>query len=127
MLPLFKICFGGPFGSGRQWQSWISITDHVRAMEHLLTSSVSGAVNLTGPAPVTNKDFARTLGAALHRPSVVPVPRFGPALLLGGELADALLYTGQKVLPTVLESGGFTFEHPTLDVALASVLGRKAA
>lgn len=127
MLPLFKVGAGGPFGNGRQWQSWISITDEVRAITHLLDSAVSGAVNLTAPTPVTGKDFARGLGSALKRPSVLPVPRFGPALLLGGELADALLYTGQKVLPTVLEADGFTFEHPTLDVALAALVGQRAA
>jgi NAD dependent epimerase/dehydratase family enzyme len=58
---------------------------------------------------------------------VLPVPRFGPALLLGGELADALLYTGQKVLPAVLEADGFTFDHPTLDLAFADLVGSRAA
>lgn len=122
MLPLFKFAAGGPFGSGRQWQSWISLDDEVRAIEHLLTSNVRGAVNLTAPNPVTNKEFARTLASVLHRPALLPVPRFGPALLLGGELADALLYTGQKVLPTVLEADGFSFWHPTLEVALRALI-----
>lgn len=127
MLPLFKVGAGGPFGKGRQWQSWISITDEVRAITHLLDSGVSGAVNLTAPTPVTGKDFARALGSALRRPAALPVPRFGPALLLGGELADALLYTGQKVLPVVLEADGFTFDHATLDVAFADLVGSRAA
>ena len=69
-----------------------------------------------------NREFAKTLGSVLHRPSVVPVPAFGPKLLLGGELADALLFTGQRVLPTVLQASGYQFQHPTLDVALRAVL-----
>ncbi len=123
-LPLFKLFAGGPFGNGRQWQSWISLPDEVGAILHLLTADVSGPVNLTAPEPVTNKKFAHTLGSVLHRPSMLPVPRFGPSLLLGGELADNLLYTGQKVLPRALQASGYSFQHGTLDVALRAVLGR---
>lgn len=122
MLPLFKLGAGGKFGKGDQWQSWISLPDEVGAITHLLTADVHGAVNLTAPAPVRNREFAKTLGSVLHRPSVVPVPAFGPKLLLGGELADALLFTGQRVLPTVLQGAGYQFQHPTLDVALRAVL-----
>lgn len=124
MLPLFKLALGGRFGTGRQWMSWISIGDQVRAIEHLLTSSVSGPVNLTAPAPVRNADFAKTLGRVLHRPAVLPVPSFGPKLLLGSELANALLFDGQRVLPSVLEGDGFRFGDPELESALRSVLGR---
>lgn len=124
MLPLFRLGAGGRFGSGRQWQSWISIDDEVGAILHLLTSSLSGPVNLTAPAPVTNAEFARTLGKVLRRPSLLPVPRFAPALLLGGELADALLFTGQRVLPAALQADGYAFEHDTLHVALRAVLAR---
>jgi uncharacterized protein (TIGR01777 family) len=122
MLPLFKLGAGGKFGKGDQWQSWISLSDEVGAITHLLTADVSGAANLTAPTPVRNREFAKTLGTVLHRPSVVPVPAFGPKLLLGGELADALLFTGQRVLPTVLQASGYQFQHPTLDVALRAVL-----
>ena len=122
MLPLFKLGAGGKFGKGDQWQSWISLPDEVGAITHLLTADVRGAVNLTAPAPVRNRDFAKTLGTVLHRPSVVPVPSFGPKLLLGGELADALLFTGQRVLPTVLQQAAYTFQHATLDEALRAVL-----
>jgi uncharacterized protein (TIGR01777 family) len=122
MLPLFKLGAGGKFGKGDQWQSWISLPDEVGAIIHLLTADVSGAANLTAPTPVRNREFAKTLGTVLHRPSVVPVPAFGPKLLLGGELADALLFTGQRVLPTVLQASGYQFQHPTLDVALRAVL-----
>jgi uncharacterized protein (TIGR01777 family) len=123
-LPLFKIGLGGRFGSGRQWQSWITLDDEVSAILHLLDADVAGPVNLTAPNPVTNAQFTHTLGAALHRPTLVPVPRFGPTLLLGGEAADALLYESQRVLPRVLQASGFAFAQPSLDGALATVLRR---
>mgnify|MGYP000895690105 CR=1 FL=1 len=123
-LPLFKLGLGGRFGSGRAWQSWIAIDDHVAAMLHLLGSDVSGPVNLTAPNPVTGSEFARVLGAVLHRPAILPIPRFGPALLLGGELVDALLFTGQRVLPSVLLADEFAFAHPQLDGALRALLRR---
>ena len=124
LLPLFKLGAGGRMGSGRQWQSWISIDDEIAAIEHLLTSSVTGAVNLTAPSPVTQAEFTKTLARVLKRPSFVPVPSFGPKLLLGSELADALLFTGQKVLPTVLERDGFRFAHADLESALRHLLGK---
>jgi len=123
-LPLFKFGLGGRLGSGRQWQSWISITDEVAAIEHLLGSEISGAVNLTAPNPVTNAEFTTTLGKVLRRPTVLPIPSFGPRLLLGAELADNLLFQGQRVLPRALEADGFAFAHPDLDTALRAVLGR---
>lgn len=124
MLPLFRLGLGGRFGHGRQWQSWISIDDEVAAIIHLLSSGARGAVNLTAPAPVTNAEFATTLGKVVSRPSLVPVPSFGPRLLLGRALADALLFTGQKVVPRALETDGYEFRHPTLEQALRGVLGR---
>lgn len=122
MLPLFRLGLGGRFSSGRQWMSWISLTDELRAIAHLLTSSASGPVNLTAPRPVRNSELADTLGDVLGRPTLLPVPRFGPRLILGGELADALLFDGQRVLPTVLEQDGFAFEHPELEQALRAEL-----
>ena len=123
-LPLFKLGLGGKFGNGKQWQSWISITDEVNAIIHLLTSSVSGPVNLTAPQPVTNTDFTRTLASVVSRPAIVPIPSFGPKLLLGGELANALLFTGQRVVPSVLSNDGFQFTHPTLESALRALLNK---
>lgn len=122
MLPLFKLGAGGRFGSGKQWMSWITLNDEVRAIEHLLTSSLHGPVNLTAPNPVTNRDFAQGLGKALHRPSLLPVPGFGPKLLLGQELADSLLFASQRVVPTALRNDGFTFDHPELSGALQAIL-----
>ena len=81
-------------------------------------------MNLTTPNPVTNAEMTKTLGAVLRRPTLLPVPSFGPKLLLGPELAAVLLYEGQRVLPRVLEATGFTFAHPTLEEALRSLLGR---
>lgn len=124
MLPLFKLGAGGRFGNGRQWMSWISIDDQVRAIEHLLTSSVKGAVNLTAPSPVRNAEFAKTLARALRRPSWLPVPAFAPKLLLGSELANALLFDGQRVQSTVLHNDGFEFAHSELDQALDAILDR---
>ncbi|MFZ9628642.1 MAG: TIGR01777 family oxidoreductase [Ilumatobacteraceae bacterium] len=124
LLPLFRLGAGGPFGNGRQWQSWISLPDEVGAITHLLTADVRGAVNLTAPNPLTNAEFSKVLARVLRRPALLPVPRFGPALLLGGDLADALLYTGQRVLPTVLQQSGYEFRHATLEAALRDLLGR---
>ena len=123
-LPLFKLGLGGRFGRGTQWQSWISIDDEVAAIEHLLTADVAGPVNLTAPSPVTNREFTKVLASVLKRPAFVPIPSFGPKLVLGGELADALLFTGQRVLPERLQASGYQFRHPTLEVALRALLGR---
>jgi uncharacterized protein (TIGR01777 family) len=123
-LPLFKLGLGGRFGNGRQWQSWISLDDEIAAILHLLDSSLAGPVNLVAPNPVTNAGFTSVLARVLRRPALLPIPSFGPALLLGGELADALLYTGQRVEPAALERDGFRFTHPELDGALRAMLGR---
>ncbi|MBM3827451.1 MAG: TIGR01777 family oxidoreductase [Actinobacteria bacterium] len=124
LLPLFKLGAGGRMGSGRQWQSWISIDDEVSAIDHLLRTDVSGAVNLTAPTPTTQAEFTRVLAKVLKRPALLPVPSFGPRLLLGGELADALLFTGQKVMPGVLASSGYSFIHGDLETALRHLLKR---
>jgi uncharacterized protein (TIGR01777 family) len=121
-LPLFQLGLGGKFGNGKQWQSWISIDDEVGAIEHLLTANVSGAVNLTAPNPVTNAEFTSTLAQVVKRPAFLPIPPFAPKAILGGELADALLFTGQRVIPAALNASGYQFVHPTLEVALRALL-----
>ena len=120
-LPFFKVGLGGRSGSGRQYLSWISIDDEVAAITWLLTSGLSGAVNLTAPEPVTNAEFARTLGRVLHRPTTV-IPMFGPRLLYGRELADSLLLTSLRAVPARLLADGFTFGHGTLEPALRHIL-----
>lgn len=122
-LPLFKFGLGGKMGSGKQWQSWVSIDDEVGAIIHLLTSQISGAVNITAPHPVTQGEFAQTLARVLSRPAFLPIPSFGPKILLGAELADNLLFTGQRVLPAALSADGFTFRHRELEPALRELLG----
>lgn len=122
LLPLFKLGLGGKFGSGAQWWSWITLDDEIRALVWLLENDVRGPVNLTAPNPVTNREFSRLLGSALSRPARLPVPRFGPRLLLGSELADALLFTSARVRPAVLESSGFVFSHSDLEAALRHIL-----
>ena len=114
----------GRLGSGQQWMSWISLADEVRAIRFLLEHEIAGPVNLTAPTPVTNAVFTKAVGAAVHRPTILPVPSFGPRLLLGAELAQALLFDGQRVLPDVLLDAGFEFEHPTIEAALEAILAR---
>ena len=124
-LPIFKLGLGGKMGSGDQWLSWISIDDEVEAIVHLLTADIEGPVNLTAPQPVTNATFTKALGAALSRPTFVPIPKFGPRAILGREAAENLLFTGQRVLPAVLEGAdGFEFQHGDLAIALSALLDR---
>ena len=122
MLRLFKLGLGGRFGSGAQWWSWITLDDEIRALAWLLENDLRGPVNLAAPNPVTNREFTRILGVALSRPARLPVPRFAPRLLLGSELADALLFTSARVQPEVLESSGFTFSHSDLALGLRAML-----
>lgn len=121
MLTPFRLGLGGPMGGGRQWMSWITLDDHVRAMTHLLTSSVAGPVNLVAPVPVTNAQFAELLGEVLHRPAVLPLPRFALEMLFG-EMADGTILAGQRVRPRVLQESGFQFRHAELREALRSLL-----
>lgn len=123
--PIFSLGLGGRLGDGRQWVSWISIDDEVGAILHALdTAEVEGPVNLTAPNPVTNAEYTKTLGRALHRPAVLAVP--GPALsaVLGPELAHQMLLGGQRVLPAALEASGYRFRHRNLDDALVELLAR---
>ncbi|MEY2453598.1 MAG: uncharacterized protein QOD92_3172 [Acidimicrobiaceae bacterium] len=121
-LPLFKLGLGGRIGSGEQYWSWISLTDEIGAIRFLLDHEVAGAVNLTGPEPVTNAAFTKAVGRALHRPTVVPVPKFGPRLLLGREAADEVVSASQRVMPVVLAREGYKFRHETVDEAVAAEL-----
>jgi uncharacterized protein (TIGR01777 family) len=123
-LPLFRAGLGGKFGDGHVWQSWISIDDEVSAIAHLLESELSGPVNLTAPHPVTQAEFVAALGAELHRPTFMRVPRFAPGLLLGRELVDNLLFSGQKVLPRALLGDGYEFHHARIADALTALLDR---
>lgn len=124
LLP-FKLGLGGPIGGGRQWMSWISLHDHLGAMEHaLFTDTLVGPVNLVAPNPVTNATFATTLGRVLERPALLPLPGFALELVYG-EMAHATLLAGQRALPKALMASGFEFQHPTLEQALRTVLNSR--
>ena len=123
LVPLVKLGVGGPLGSGRQWWSWISLADEVGAIRHLLTTDVSGPVNLTGPAPLTNRDFTRTLGHVLHRPVIAPPVPAAVLRMVVGEFADVGIVAGQRVLPRVLEQTGYQFRHDTAEEALRWATG----
>jgi uncharacterized protein (TIGR01777 family) len=117
----FRVFAGGPVGTGRQHMSWISRTDWLGMVTWALaTSAASGPINLTAPTPVTNAEFARVLGRVLRRPSFVPAPAFALRLALG-EMADALILGGQRVLPARATALGYRFEHPTLESALREI------
>ena len=117
----FRLFAGGPVGSGDQYYSWIHRGDWVTLVSWAIgTTGVTGPLNLTAPNPVPNRDFARTLGGVLRRPSFMPAPAFALRIALG-EMADALLLSGQRVLPAQAESHGFRFEYPTLEPALKAI------
>ena len=117
----FRFFAGGPFGSGRQYLSWIHRDDWVAMVSWaLLTDGISGPLNVTAPNPVTNLEFARALGRVLRRPALMPAPAFALRAVLG-EMADALV-TGQRVLPAKAHAFGFEFSYPLLEAALRAVL-----
>jgi len=124
LLP-FKLGLGGRAGDGRQWFPWVSIDDEVGAIRFLLDRPVSGAVNVSAPAPVRNVEFVKALGAELHRPTVVPIPRFVRRLPLGvGPLLDTLLFWSTRAEPRALVEAGYRFRHPDLGPALAHLLAQ---
>jgi uncharacterized protein (TIGR01777 family) len=118
MLPVFKLGLGGRLGSGKQWISWIALSDVVRLIEWTLTTaSTRGAYNAVSPKPVTNAEFTRALGCVFHRPTVLPAPSAALRLAFG-EMADALLLTSQRAVPERLSAEGFQFQMPNLSDAL---------
>jgi uncharacterized protein (TIGR01777 family) len=121
MIPLFKKYVGGPIGSGKQWFSWVHINDLAEAFVFLIEHpELSGPVNVCSPSPVMNKDLARALGKALHRPAFMPAPGFMIKLVLG-EFGSVIL-EGQRVLPRRLLKQGFTFQYPDIGKALQSII-----
>jgi len=123
-LLLFKLGVGGRFGSGRQWWSWISHEDHMRATLHIIDRRLAGPLNLTAPNPARQADLAKSLARHLGRPSFFPTPRFVIEAALGKDRAQALVFTSARILPEALQQSGFTFEHPSLDSVWDSALGR---
>lgn len=123
MLPAFKLGAGGVLGSGRQYMSWIALDDAIGLIHHaLMNEDVTGAVNATAPEPVTNRTFTKTLGKVIRRPTVLPVPSIAIKTLFG-EMGDALLLQGSRVLPAKAQATGFRFLYPDLESALRAELG----
>jgi uncharacterized protein (TIGR01777 family) len=125
LLPPFRLGLGGPLGGGRQYMSWISIEDEVRAIEQALTTEgLEGPVNLVSPLPVTNREFAKTLGRVLRRPAVLPTPVTPLKLVYGGDFVEEVLLFSTRALPAKLQANGYRFEHAELERALTALLSR---
>ncbi|MEM9195947.1 MAG: TIGR01777 family oxidoreductase [Myxococcota bacterium] len=123
MLPPFRLGLGGPLGNGRQWMSWITLEDVVRALHRSITDErLSGPVNVVAPSAVTNDEFTRSLGKALGRPTFFRVPGAALRVALGGEMASEMLLGGSRVEPKKLTDLGFEWAHPDLAGALQDVL-----
>jgi uncharacterized protein (TIGR01777 family) len=116
MLPLFRFGLGGKLGSGKQWWSWITLHDVVRAITFALENDISGPVNLTSPNPVTNQEFTAALARALNRPALFPAPAIALKIALGGFSSEVL--GSKKVMPTALTSAGFQWDYPHISTAL---------
>ncbi len=122
LKPLFALGLGGRLGSGRQYMPWISLDDEVGAIRFALENEIAGPMNLSGPEPVTNAEFTNTVGEMMHRPAPFVVPGFALRLILGAELVDEMILTGQRAVPAALRKHGYRFQHPTLRAALTAAL-----
>ncbi len=120
MLPLFRFGLGGKLGNGKQWWSWITLHDLIRAISFLLENNISGPVNLTAPNPVTNQEFTSALARALHRPALFPAPAIGLKVALGGFSSEIL--GSKKVVPQVLTEAGFEWDYPHITNALTALV-----
>lgn len=118
ILTAIKTGLGGPLGPGDNWWSWITVPDHAAAVAHLLTADVTGPVNLTAPNPATQREVITTIARALHRPALLRVPAWALRLVLR-DVADELLLSGQRAVPSALAASGFTWQHPTVQDAAA--------
>lgn len=124
MLPAFKIGLGGILSNGRQFMSWVSIDDVAGAIHHILaTEGLRGPINVVALNPITNREFTKTLGKVLRRPTIFPVPAFAVRLAFG-ELADEALLASTRVKPARLLQTGYRFRHPELEGALRELLGK---
>jgi len=120
MLPLFRLGLGGKLGNGKQWWSWITLHDVIRAITFLLENKVSGPVNLTSPNPVTNQEFTSALARAMHRPALFPAPAIALKIALGGFSSEIL--GSKKVIPQALTDAGFTWDYPHITNALTALI-----
>jgi uncharacterized protein (TIGR01777 family) len=120
MLPLFRLGLGGKLGNGKQWWSWITLHDQIRAIAFLLEHKVSGPVNLTSPNPVTNQEFTSALARAMHRPALFPAPAIALKIALGGFSSEIL--GSKKVMPHALAEAGFVWDYPHITNALTALI-----
>jgi uncharacterized protein (TIGR01777 family) len=120
MLPLFRFGLGGKMGNGKQWWSWITLHDLIRAITFLLENEISGPVNLTAPNPVTNQEFTSALARAMHRPARFPAPAIALKIALGGFSSEIL--GSKKVMPSALTDAGFEWEYPHITNALTALV-----
>jgi len=125
MLTPFRAGMGGKIGNGKQYVSWITLSDCIGAIKYLLQDKhISGPVNLVAPSPVTNAEFTKALGKALNRPSVMSIPKFILRRMFG-EMADELLLASARVIPTVLSKSKFQFQFTNLETTLRQLLSPK--
>lgn len=120
MLPLFRFGLGGKMGNGKQWWSWITLHDLIRAITYILENDISGPVNLTAPNPVTNQEFTSALARALHRPALFPAPAIALKLALGGFSSEIL--GSKKVMPLALTEAGYNWDYPHITSALTALV-----
>ncbi len=120
MMPLFKVGLGGRLGNGKQWWSWITLHDEIKAISHLLEADIEGPVNLTSPNPVTNAEFTAALARALRRPALFPAPAIALKIALGGFSTEIL--GSKRILPQRLIDAGFHFDFPQLPTALVELV-----
>ena len=120
MLPLFRFGLGGKLGSGKQWWSWITLHDVIRAIVFTLEKNVSGPVNLTSPNPVTNQEFTAALARAMKRPALFPAPAIALKIALGGFSSEVL--GSKKVMPNALTDAGFKWDYPHISNALQALV-----
>jgi uncharacterized protein (TIGR01777 family) len=120
MLPLFRFGLGGKLGNGKQWWSWITLHDQIRAIMFALENPISGPVNITTPNPVTNQEFTSALARAMHRPALFPAPALALKIALGGFSSEVL--GSKKVVPQVLQDAGFVWDYPHISEALAELV-----
>ncbi len=123
MLPLFKLGIGGKLGNGKQWWSWITLHDQIKAICYLLEKDLEGPINLVSPNPATNQEFTAALARALRRPALIPVPSIALKIALGGFSSEIL--GSKRVLPKKLTDSGFEFDYPHLAPALAALINEK--
>jgi uncharacterized protein (TIGR01777 family) len=122
MLTPFRMGVGGRIGDGKQWMSWIALVDVIQGLKFIIEhNSITGPVNFVAPNPATNSEFTKSLGDALSRPTLFPMPSFA-ARLAFGEMADALLLSSAKVEPKRLQESGYRFEFENLQPALSAIL-----